>query len=194
MQVWTWGKEVANSWRTWNDICNYWFTNHTENPYCSGVYDVIIQNEKYWQYAAPGGWNDPCYLITGNQYLSPSGLNMTMSTTQFKTQFSLWAMMASPLIVSADVRPGKVTRMQMDILGNKDIIELNQDPKGIQGHIVDRQGSAQQLLVWAKPLSDGSVGIALYNSGNASSATINVSWPKVTTPGYAIGRLTNCKY
>lgn len=69
--VWEWGAGVANSWRTWDDICNYWETNHTENPYCAGVSEVIQQNEQYWSFAGPYGWNDPCFLVTGNQWVVP---------------------------------------------------------------------------------------------------------------------------
>jgi len=55
--VWQWGSGYANSWRTWRDICNYWTTNSTVNPYCAGVSEVIQQNQQYHAYGRPYGWN-----------------------------------------------------------------------------------------------------------------------------------------
>ena len=59
------GHAVANSWRTGADICSYWSTDNTVNPYCHGVADIIQNNEQYSRYSAPFGWNDPCFLVTG---------------------------------------------------------------------------------------------------------------------------------
>ena len=56
---------MANSWRTGADICSYWSTDNTVNPYCHGVADIIQNNEQYSRYSAPFGWNDPCFLVTG---------------------------------------------------------------------------------------------------------------------------------
>ena len=56
---------MANSWRTGADICSYWNTDNTVNPYCKGVADIIQNNEQYSRYSAPFGWNDPCFLVTG---------------------------------------------------------------------------------------------------------------------------------
>ena len=84
---------------------------------------------------------DPCFLVTGNVYMAPGNRNLTMTAHQFRAQMSLWALMASPLIISADVR--SPTALQMEILGNKAVVAVNQDALGTPGRIV--------LGRWAPP-------------------------------------------
>ena len=136
--VWTWGHAVANSWRTGPDICSYWTTNNTLNPYCKGVGDIIQNNEQYWRYSAPFGFNDPCFLVTGSNYThgsNPPGSGAAgLTEDQSVAQFSLWAMMASPLIMSIDVL--NLTPFQLSVLGNREVIDVDQDPLGQAGRIV----------------------------------------------------------
>ena len=139
------GHAVANSWRTGADICSYWSTDNAVNPYCHGVADIIQNNEQYSRYSAPFGWNDPCFLVTGKtprpllllaetrrleakrpkaeQLLGSAGAkymhgsrNLSLTEDQSIAQFSLWAMMASPLIMSIDVQ--QLTPFQLSVLVN----------------------------------------------------------------------------
>lgn len=132
-QVWTWGHAVANSWRTGNDICSYWNTDDTVNPYCHGVADIIQNNEQYARYSGPFGFNDPCFLVTGSKYMHGT-TNLSLTEDQSIAQFSLWAMMASPLIMSIDLQ--KLTPFQLSVLGNKEVIDIDQDSLGQAGRIV----------------------------------------------------------
>ena len=108
----TWGKDVGNSWRTTQDIVDTW----------KSMTNIIDQNNKWYEYAGPGGWNDPDMLEVGNG---------GMTTTEYKTHFSLWAISKAPLLIGCDV-----TNMSNDtwnILTNKEVIAINQDKLGEQG-------------------------------------------------------------
>src|SRR3989475_6190993 len=103
--------------------------------------------------AHPGAWNDPDMLEVGNG---------GMTDDEYRAHFSLWAIMAAPLMAGNDVRamsPG--TR---DILTNPDVIAVDQGSLGVQGMLV-REGPPE-LQVWAKRLKDGARAVALLNRGD----------------------------
>ena len=123
------------------------------------------ENEKLYSAAGPGHWNDPDMLINGM-----SGL----SETQNRTFFSLWCMMASPLMAGNDLR--KMTTSTIQTLTNREAIGIDQDPLGIQGHIVRREGNAE---IWAgKRLFDGSQAVLVFNSGS-TPLEVRVTWSDI---------------
>ncbi|XXY51844.1 NPCBM/NEW2 domain-containing protein [Sorangium sp. So ce269] len=148
-QPWEWAVGVGNLWRTTGDISDTW----------SSLRSIIASNVKLAQYAGPGHWNDPDMLEIGNG---------GMSLTEYRTHMGMWAMMAAPLIIGTDLRTA--TEETLAILSNKDIIAIDQDPLGKQATIVAEQDG---LMVLARPLSDGTQAIALYNSTD-SLAMISV--------------------
>jgi alpha-galactosidase len=82
---------------------------------------------------------------------------------------SLWALLAAPLLAGNDL--SKMTQETLDILNNKEVIAVDQDAKGVQGHRVAQEGP---LEVWAKPLADGGVAVGLFNRGESSNpVTVN---------------------
>ncbi len=103
------------------------------------------------KYAGPGHWNDPDFLLVGDSGLTPD---------EMQTQMSLWAVMAAPLISSTDLT--KISLSALAVLGNTDVIAIDQDPAGVQGHIVQ---FGHDFEVLAKPLANGDVAVALYNKG-----------------------------
>ncbi|MEP6990988.1 MAG: glycoside hydrolase family 27 protein, partial [bacterium] len=126
---------------------------------------------QYWHIAKPGSWNDPDMLEVGNG---------GMTATEYRSHFSLWAMMAAPLIAGNDVRammdstrPAAATR---EILLNNEVIAVDQDSLGVQGTIV--QASPSELQVWVKPLADGSRAVLLFNRASVSSS-ITADWGRV---------------
>jgi alpha-galactosidase len=149
-QPWTWAGDVGNLWRTTGDISDNW----------GSLKSIINQNAPLAPYAKPGAWNDPDMLEVGNG---------GMTDTEYKTHFSLWAEMAAPLLVGTDLR--RATPATMAILLNKDVIAIDQDSLGVQGRVVKTDGTH---LVFAKPLADGDVAVALYNSGD-TAATISTT-------------------
>ena len=126
---------------------------------------IAFANEKLFKWAGPGHWNDPDMLIVG----MPG-----MSEVRNRSFFSLWCMMASPLIASNDLR--KMSASTIQILTNLEAIGVNQDPLGIQGHIVRR---ADKVSIWAgKRLYDGSQAVLVFNQ-QSSPADVNVDWSDI---------------
>lgn len=172
-QPWLWGKESGgNLWRTTGDIQDHW-AGHEKWPdgsCCSnGVVDIADQNEPLYSYAGPGHWNDPDMLEVGNG---------GMTTTEYRSHFSLWALMAAPLMAGNDLR--SMTPEIRDILTNKEVIAIDQDSLGRQGRRVAKDGD---LEVWAKQLQDGSRAVILLNRG-ASPQNASVTWEQLGYTGH----------
>jgi alpha-galactosidase len=158
-EPWKWAASVGHLWRTTGDICS------PGKASWSAAMKNTAANEKLYEAAGPGHWNDPDMIITGMAGLSE---------TQNRSFFSLWCMMAAPLMAGNDVR--KMTASTIEILTNREAIGIDQDPLGIQGHIVRREGQAE---IWAaKRLYDGSQAVLVFNSGTAP-ADVHVTWPDI---------------
>lgn len=142
--------DVANMWRTTEDITNAWDTGHA-NAYPMGIRNIIAVNAELSSYAAPGGFNDPDMLVVGNGGLTE---------TEQRTHFAMWAVMAAPLIAGNDLRNASATTLE--ILTNRRLIAIDQDRLGVQGRQISSDGTRRVL---AKPLANGDVAVALYNEG-----------------------------
>jgi alpha-galactosidase len=152
------GPSVGNSWRTDTDVGV-----PGDVPF-TGVLRNMDADAADPQAAGPGHWNDPDYLAPGQG----------MSATQFRTQLSMWAMLAAPLMVSANlttISPASLAAVQ-----NTEVIAIDQDPGGAQGTLLSSSGNGQ---VWVKPLIGGARAVALLNRG--SSAT------RIATSATAVG-------
>ena len=112
-EIATWGRAMGNSWRTTQDIVDRW----------DSMIKIIDINDQWYKYAGPGGWNDPDMLEVGNGH---------MSYVEYKTHFSLWAISKAPLLIGCDIT--NMTNETLEILSNKEVIEINQDKLGEQGH------------------------------------------------------------
>jgi alpha-galactosidase len=158
-EPWKWAASVGHLWRTTGDICA------PGKADWNAAMKNTAANEKLYEAAGPGHWNDPDMLITGMDGLTEA---------QNRSFFSLWCIMAAPLMAGNDLR--KMTPSTIQILTNREAIGINQDPLGIQGHIVRREGQAE---IWAgKRLFDGSQAVLVFNSGTAP-AQVQVAWPDV---------------
>ena len=148
-----WGVFVgAQSWRTAYDI---------EDTYES-MKGVIDRQVELWPYAGPGAWNDPDMLILGAVDCGPR--NGTLKPTRLTpneqyTHMSLWSVLCAPLLIGCDLT--KLDDFTLSLLTNDEVIETNQDELGAQAAVVAEGPRAQ---VWAKPMSDGSLVFALYNT------------------------------
>lgn len=146
--VGNWGGRHGNLWRTSADIEMTW-ESMLHN------FDTASRRELY---AGPGRWNDPDMLAVG---LGEFGAD---HMTEARTHFSMWAILAAPLLVGFDVN--HATPAQVALLSNPEVIALNQDPAGNQGRIVASDGPVQVLV---KPLSTrGERGVLLFNRGEAT--------------------------
>jgi alpha-galactosidase len=138
--------QIANMWRVAPDLTT---------DFDSTIFGHLANDLPLASYAHPGAWNDLDMLLTGN-----TSYNWTVQ--QQETQMSIWAEMASPLIVSSDL-----TSMSADtlrILGNRAVVAVDQDRLGKQGQLVATQGTVD---VVAKPLAGGDVAVLLANTGSA---------------------------
>jgi alpha-galactosidase len=164
-EVWTWGGDVGNCWRTTGDLGA---ARDTKLP---GFYSIAFSNEKHWQYARPGAWNDPDYILIGW-----IGINNGKTTRHTKltpneqySYMSLWALMASPLFFSGDMT--QLDPFTLNVLCNSEVIGVDQDPLGHQAHVL-RQNDNELVLV--RDLEDGSKAVGLFNLGE-TSAKLTVS-------------------
>lgn len=156
-----WGYQVGNSWRTTNDISDNW----------PSMVSRADMNEVYAELARPGGWNDPDMLEVGNG---------GMSKDEYIVHFSIWAISKAPLLIGCDVR--NMTKETMEIIGNEEVIAVNQDPLGIQAKKVRMEGDWE---VWAGTLSGYRVALLLLNRG-AFRTSISAHWDDIGIPPNSI--------
>jgi alpha-galactosidase len=174
---WLWAKDVGNLWRTTGDIQDRWQGKKEWNPgdCCSyGMLDIVDQEVGLDSFAGPGHWNDPDMLEVGNG---------GMTTAEYRAHFSLWAILAAPLIAGNDLRDMKPEIRE--ILTHKEVIAVDQDPAGIQGRRVRKN---MDLEVWSKPMQDGSRAVVLLNRGT-KDAEIGVSWEDLGYPAHLSARV-----
>nr|WP_234327302.1 ricin-type beta-trefoil lectin domain protein [Streptomyces sp. NRRL WC-3742] len=164
--VWTWGASVGNSWRTTNDI----------NASYSSMLSIFHSNVNLAPYAGPGHWNDPDMLEVGNG---------SLSEVESRSEFSLWAEMAAPLIAGTNI--ASASPATLATLTNTRVIAVDQDPLGKQGTMVS---SVNGLDVLAKPLANGDVSVALFNE-TGSTATISTSAAAIGKTGASGYTLTD---
>jgi alpha-galactosidase len=149
---------IANMWRIEFDISANW----------DSVIRLIDKNKPEYVGAGPGHWNDPDMLEVGN------GLN----DTEGRAHFSMWAIMAAPLITGNDL--STMSAATKAILTNKEVIAVDQDPLGKQGRVVAGNGTSQE--VWSKEMSGTNTrAVALFNRGT-SSTNITVQWSQLGIP------------
>ncbi len=159
----------ANMWRTTPDIDPTWKKGFAQGWWSAGIVDILDLNAPRAADASPGHWNDPDMLEVGVTK-SVLGGKATLSDSEARAHFSLWAMMAAPLITGNDLT--QMSDATRSILTNGEIIALDQDALGAQGVRIQGDGTRE---VWAKRLADGSVGVALLNRGR-STTTVSVTW------------------
>jgi alpha-galactosidase len=161
---WLWAIGIGNLWRTTGDIADKF---QGKDDYRFGMIDIVDMNADLYPYAGPGHWNDPDMLQVGNG---------GMTTVEYRTHFTMWAMMAAPLMAGNDL-----TRMSDDtksILLNKEVIAIDQDPLGRAGRRVRRDGN---LEVWSRELAGGYRAVVLLNRGT-SATNIAVQWADLGYP------------
>jgi alpha-galactosidase len=140
-----WAPQIAQSWRTDTDIGF-----HHDIQWVN-VLRNLDHDAAQPTAAGPGHWNDPDYL----------GPELGMTGAQARAQFSMWAIVAAPLILGSD--PRALSPSTIAMLENREVIAVDQDPMGVQGTVVAQEGNGQ---VWSKPLAGGAAAVALLNRGS----------------------------
>lgn len=147
---WAWGSEAGNLWRTTPDIIANW----------TSVIGIYERNVRLYKHACVGGYNDPDMLEVGNGKLT---------LDENRAHFTLWCMMAAPLILGNDIRTflkpdGSVDAENavLKILTNKNLIAVDQDRKCMPCRRVKTNALTDVLV---KPLENGEVAVCLFNKG-----------------------------
>jgi alpha-galactosidase len=148
---WTWAGDVGHLWRTTGDIYPCWNCEYGHGSWISnGVLRILDMQKDLRKYAGPGHWNDPDMLEVGNG----------MSNNEDRAHFSLWCMLAAPLIAGNDLRT--IQKETLDILTNKEVIAVDQDSLGIECFTLYDYGNWQ---IYFKPLKNGDAAICFLNRG-----------------------------
>jgi alpha-galactosidase len=156
---------VGQLWRTHDDLQDRW----------DSMLGAVDRNFFYGAYARPGAFNDPDALTVGNG---------GMTEAEYRAQFSLWAMMAAPLLATNDL--ATMTPAIRDILTNEEVIAVDQDPWGYQGYRVQSDGG---LEIWARPLAGVGQRAVLFFNRTSSAVNLNVRLEDIgLSPGTATVR------
>jgi len=148
---WLWAEKVGHLWRTTGDIYNCYDCIKDNGSWKAwGVMQIVDKQEGLRKYAGPGHWNDPDMLEVGNG----------MSVNEERAHFTMWAMLAAPLIAGNDLRDMSVETL--GVLTNKEVIAVNQDSLGIQGW---RFAAADSVETWMKPLANDEWAVVFLNRG-----------------------------
>lgn len=150
-----WVRGYGQLWREGTDIKTY----DTKHPSASRFHSVMwnyAYNLPLGRYQAPGNWNDPDFIIGGDG---------GMSLAETRSQLALWSMMSAPLILSSDV--GKLSPDALHILGNREVIRIDQDPLARMATLVRRTAGMDVLL---KPLAGGDYAVAVLDRGSTPLA------------------------
>ncbi|MFF3306158.1 NPCBM/NEW2 domain-containing protein [Streptomyces sp. NPDC002952] len=152
---WEWASDVGHLWRTTGDISDNW----------GSMLSILKQNLPLAPHAGPGHWNDPDMLEVGNG---------GMTDTEYRSHFSMWSVMAAPLLIGSDLRTA--SDATFGILGNKEVIAVDQDPLGKQGTVLSSTGGR---WVVGKEMKDGSRAVALFNETGSAQ--------RISTTARAVG-------
>jgi len=173
-KVWEWGGEVGHSWRTTGDL------GLTGGNLSKGIYQVGLFNATLAEYAGPGRWNDPDYLLLGYSTDAYSGGNQEappLTPSEKYTQMSMWSLMAAPLIYGGDMT--RLDPLTLSILCNHEVLDVNLDPLGKQARIIKR---TSDVLILCKEMEDGSKAVGLFNLGPVQRE-IAVEWSALGISG-----------
>ena len=188
---WEWAENVGHSWRTTPDIGpaflpaeTQYFPNGRRKWKPQSILEIIDKTEPLRKYAGPGHWNDPDMLEVGN-VITVDEITWAMTESEDRAHFTMWCMMASPLILGNDLRD--ISKETLAIITNKDVIAIDQDPLGIQGLRLINTGTLQY---WFKPLVNGDWAFCVMNTGEVP-ANIDLDWSVLEVDDELSGRKTD---
>jgi alpha-galactosidase len=162
---WEWAGDVGHLWRSSGDISDSWSKSGAGDGRIWGG-SVLVNldlQQGLEKYAGPGRWNDPDMLEVGNGGLT---------TAENRAHFSLWCMLAAPLIAGNDL--SNMSKETVSTLTNKEVIALDQDKLGKQGYLIENE---EYFQIYLKPLSGGDTAICLFNRGDQTKEA-NIDWKK----------------
>jgi alpha-galactosidase len=190
-----WARTVATSWRVGGDICGSWYNQsrpqsatgrhcYHDRVYHMGIADYLQSGvlQQAAKYASPGHYLDPDMLEVGTLGESTAGVNLStdaLTRSEAATNFAMWAMWSAPLIAGNDPRTMTGGDPASQILLNREIVAIDQDPLGRPATLALSRGTWQ---VWRKPLADGRSAVAVVNLADQPAAAAFI-WPRLGIPG-----------
>ena len=168
--VWEWGAEKGiegNSWRTTGDITDTWES-------MAGIGFRQVGNSKY---ASPGHWNDPDMLVIGKVGWGPRLRDSHLTANEQYVHITLWTLLASPLLLGNDLT--QMDDFEVNLVTNDEVLAVHQD---VLGKPADRVSKNDELEVWARPLSDGSLAVGLFNR-DEMDMKVGVKWSELGLKG-----------
>lgn len=167
---------LANCWRTTGDIRDTW----------ESVSSIGFSQDRWTPFAGPGHWNDPDMLVVGKLGWGEVRKNRLTEDEQI-THITLWSILAAPLLLGCDL--SQIDSFTLNLICNNEVLAVNQDPKGIQGHCVldvrktsDQGQTTVHHSIYKKGLIDGSLAVGLFNRADFPSV-INVTWKDLGIQG-----------
>jgi alpha-galactosidase len=163
--VWKWGEQFGgNCWRTTGDINDSW----------GSMAGIGFKQSDHAPYAGPGHWNDPDMLVVGKVGWGPKLHPTKLTPNEQYTHITLWSLLSAPLLIGCDMT--QMDPFTFGLLSNDEVIAVNQDPLGKQATMVWKSPDAGGAVeAWARPLSDGSTAVGIFNRG-AVAAAATVKW------------------
>ena len=173
--VWKWGGEVGgHCWRTTGDLGLH------RGSRLPGFFHIGMSNAQHWEYAKPGQWNDPDYVLigwVGSARGHGIGKETSLTGNEQYSYMSMWSLMAAPLFFSGDM--AKLDEFTLNVLCNAEVIDIDQDPLGKQARPIVMD---EETLILAKTMEDGSVAVGLFNLWEVPRE-ITVTWEQLGIHG-----------
>jgi alpha-galactosidase len=159
---WLWAANVGHLWRTTGDLCNSWDVDEQHGTYKKySITNILDMQVNLREYAGPGHWNDPDMLEVGNGHLTPE---------ENRAHFSMWAMIAAPLIAGNDLR--KMSKETLEVLTDKEVIAIDQASLGIEAL---KYAVKDSIEIWVKPLWKGDWAVCFLNRSSKTKA-LSLNW------------------
>ena len=174
---WLWAHGVGDMWRVGGDIRDS-FSRETDQY--RGILGAMDENgSDSTPHTRAGGVSDPDFLVVGikgnSQFME---LGNGLTDAEGRTQFALWCMTSSPLIIGADLN--KLDEESLKTLKNKNLIAIDQDPLVIPARRVSSEYHGREL--WTKELSDFRWAVAVLNRGTETNR-FSFRWEEVGLAG-----------
>lgn len=144
-------KELCQCWRTTGDIRDTW----------KSMSSIGFAHERWLAFTGPGHWADPDMLVVGMVGWGPKLHRTNLTADEQYTHISLWSLLAAPLLIGCPI--DKLDDFTLSLLTNDEVIDVNQDPLGLQAAPIWRDGNSK--VIYVKHLEDGSVAVGLFNRG-----------------------------
>jgi alpha-galactosidase len=172
--VWEWGREVGgNYWRTTGDLG----IQPEDKSLWTSMSRIGFGQAGKEKFAGPGGWNDPDNILVGSILWNDKLVPAPLTSDEQYTYMTLWALLAAPLVFGGDMT--QLDDFTLGLLGNDEVIEVNQDALGRQAVPVSK---AKNCEVWVKDMEDGSKAVGLFNRGN-DVTTVTARWEDLGIKG-----------